>query len=136
VVPRNSSKKKSDAEDGIAEDVRKIKESMKELVQQPQPSQSTSAKKTRTPAAKTTTPKVRSQATKRERKSNSAKDVKEPPSTRGSAAAAAAVVEEEKPKVVTHALKNELLADWLDDDDIGADKIEDGKRIMHTICYK
>lgn len=124
MVARNSTKK-SDVDDGIAEDVRKIKESMKDLAQQEQqPSSSTAAskKKTRTPAAKSSTPKVRSQATKREKKSNSAKDVKE--SSPVSVTRKSLV--EDKSKLDRHELKNELLADWLDDDEIGVAKNDEG----------
>lgn len=120
IVPRSSSKR-ADADDGIAEDVRKIKESMKEMQQQQQtistPSAPLPTKKTRTSAAvlSTTksTPKVRSQASKREKKSNTVKEIEEP-------SVVTETETDDKSKIDTRGLKNELLADWLDDDEIGA----------------
>lgn len=97
---------------------------MKETVQSPspsssqklQPSQSSASKKTRTPAAKAT-PKLKSRTSKREKKSDK-EDIK----VKHVSEEAVAVEEKEKAKINTDELKNELLADWLDDeDDKGAD---------------
>ena len=92
-TPVKSSAKRAIKEDTIADDVRKIKESLKE----PKP---TPAKKVREPKSTPTT--SRSRASKKEEKVEK-EQVKEV---------------EEKPKPMpVNELKNELLADWDDDDD-------------------
>lgn len=113
VIPKTS--RKHEVDDGIAEDVRKIKESMKEQ-EKAAVATTSSAKKPRTSATTTkivgenATPKtVKSRASKR-----SLKAVKE-----------TSVIQkdddEEKSKV-NEELKKELLADWLDEDDFMQDK--------------
>lgn len=89
---RSPSKK---VDDSIADDVRKIKESMKP--------KAASVKKA---AAKSTPGRPRGAAKK--------EIVKEP----------VKLVEVEKPKAPVNELKNELLADWLDDDDADMEKVE------------
>lgn len=110
-------------DDGIAEDVRKIKESMKEptLV-----ATVTSAKKTRTPASTAkSTPKLKQSRQSRKDRNKSDKaiekeDDKASLQTTKEEDNAGAVDDEknDKPKVNTCELKNELLADWLDEEDV------------------
>ena len=109
-------------DDGIAEDVRKIKESMKEptLV-----ATVTSAKKTRTPASTAkSTPKLKQSRQSRKDKNKSDKTIEKEDSKASLQTKeednARAVDDEknDKPKVNTCELKNELLADWLDEEDV------------------
>ncbi|KAG5682472.1 hypothetical protein PVAND_011823 [Polypedilum vanderplanki] len=131
IVSKNASKK-SDAEDGIAEDVRKIKESMKELVEH-QSQTPLVTKKSRTSALKKDekiTPKSKSQVTKRERKSN-IKNIKEDISSlETSTTTTTAEVDDKSKSNDTLGLKNELLADWLDDEDIVVNKMEEEKLLV------
>ena len=112
--------KRIEPDDGIAEDVRKIKESMKET--QPTTSastasaSSTSARKGRTPAKPS--PKVtKSRASKREKEKIEVESKIEEISS-----PKAKIVEVDKPKINADELKNELLADWLDEDETATEK--------------
>lgn len=92
---KNLTKKFVDPNDSIADDVRKIKESMKKDIKP------TSAKKSREPAKSTPTGRS-SRSAKREEKEAVKEEV---------------LKVEEKPKE-DNELKNKLLADWSDDDDV------------------
>lgn len=118
VIPKSTAAaRKLEVDDGIAEDVRKIKESMKEQ-QKSSSSPIPAGRKPRTPAvqkADKTTPK----ATKSRASKRSVKVVKEP-------SPEITTPEEEKSKG-NEELKNELLADWMEDDDeIAPEKDEIG----------
>lgn len=118
VIPKTS--RKHEIDDGIAEDVRKIKESMKEQEKAAaQPIATTSVKKSRTSALNTSTKMVDAtpKAVKSRTSKRSLKSVKE------------TLVnqkvdndEEEEKSKVNEELKKELLADWLDEDDFTQDK--------------
>lgn len=98
---RSPVKKALDPNDSIADDVRKIKESMKK---EPK---ATPAKKSREPAKSTPSGRASRSAKKEEKEVVKEETV---------------VPEKSKPEPVNE-LKNELLADWMDDDDI-SDKPE------------
>lgn len=101
-----------------------MKETTQSSITLPTPPPVATARKTRTPASTSKpTPKAKSRASKREKKSEKEKEeikIIEP----------APVVQEEKSKINADELKNELLADWLDDDDVKVDKpkISEGKK--------
>lgn len=120
IVPKNTAARKLEVDDGIAEDVRKIKESMKEQQKSasPSPTPASSGRKPRAPAAPKTE-KATPKATKSRASKRGAKAAKEPTPE-------VTKEEEEKPKV-NEELKKELLADWLDDDDIAPEKEKIGK---------
>ena len=120
-------------DDGIAEDVRKIKESMKEptALTPTVATAVTSVKKTRTPASTAkSTPKLKqSRQTRKDRnKSDKVIDKQDDKASllKKEEDIAGAVDDEknDKPKVNTCELKNELLADWLDEEDV---KVEEKK---------
>lgn len=116
VIPKSTAARKLEVDDGIADDVRKIKESMKEK-SFPSPVSAGRKSKTATPKVEKATPKTaKTRALKR-----GVKNVKEksPKITQQEVAPD----EEEKPKV-NEELKKELLADWLDDDDVVAPEKE------------
>jgi hypothetical protein len=117
VIPKTTAARKLEVDDGIAEDVRKIKESMKVQSSSPTPA-GRKSKAPATPKPEKVTPK----ATKSRASKRGVKNAKEPSPEVNE------VVEEEKPKV-NEELKNELLADWLDDDDVPPEKEKIGKII-------
>ena len=98
---KTPSKKVNDPNDSIADDVRKIKESMKKEAKA-----TTSAKKSREPAK--STPTGRSSRSIKKEEIVTVKEVIK--------------IVEEKPKE-DNELKNKLLADWSDDDDFD-EKVE------------
>lgn len=115
IVPKISAARKLEVDDGIADDVRKIKESMKEQTKSsPSPTPVATGRKSRaqaTPKPEKVTPKVtKSRAPKRGQKTpkEPSPEIIQPE-------------EEVKPKVYEE-LKKELLADWSDDDDIAPEK--------------
>lgn len=115
---RNLVKKVLDPNDSIADDVRKIKESMKK---EPK---ATPAKKSREPAKSTPSGRASRSVKKEEKEIVHVEPVK--------------ALEKVKPEPVNE-LKNELLADWDDDDDI-TEKVE-GKfslslqRTLNSLLY-
>lgn len=112
--------RKHEVDDGIAEDVRKIKESMKEQEKAAaQPIATTSAKKPRTSALNTNTKIVGENATPKTVKSRASK--RSLKAVKETSVKVDDDVEEEKSKV-NEELKKELLADWLDEDDFMQDK--------------
>lgn len=102
--------------DDIAEDVRKIKESMKEQEKaSSQPITIAPARKSRA-STSTTIPKVEKitpKAVKSRTSKRSIKTGKEP-----SPPVQEPKVEEEEKSKINEELKKELLADWLDEDDV------------------
>lgn len=131
IIPKISTRK-LELDDGIAEDVRKIKESMKEPTPVTPTATVTSVKKTRTPATTVkSTPKLKqSRQTRKDRNKTDKvidkEDDKASLQTQKEEDNAGAVDDEknDKPKVNTCELKNELLADWLDEEDV---KLEENK---------
>ena len=134
MIPKTSTRKQ-ELDDGIAEDVRKIKESMKEPTPViPVAAPVTSAKKTRTPASATakSTPKLKQFRQSRKDRNKSDKIIEKEDDDKASLQTKeddnVGVVDEEKndtPKPTnTCELKNELLADWLDEEDV---RVEDNK---------
>jgi hypothetical protein len=118
--------KRVELDDGIAEDVRKIKESMKESPT-PTPTTVTSTKKTRTPATTTkSTPKLKqSRQTRKDRNKSENNKIIDTEDDKASLLKKDEDIEgvgedekNDKPKVNTCELKNELLADWLDEEDV------------------
>ncbi|CAG9805711.1 unnamed protein product [Chironomus riparius] len=133
MIPKISTRK-LELDDGIAEDVRKIKESMKEPTTTLTPTVATvvtSVKKTRTLASTAkSTPKLKqSRQTRKDRnKSDKIIDKEDDKASllkkTDDNAVTVDVEKSQNPKVNTCELKNELLADWLDEEDV---KVEEKK---------
>lgn len=130
IVPKTSARSK-ELDDGIAEDVRKIKESMKET--KPAvvtPTTTTKKPKTAALVAKQTPKPKQSRQRKERTKADSIKKNKEDPLKTSEASKSPEITEavkkdENKPKSTnTCELKNELLADWLDEEDIKGEEIK------------
>lgn len=124
MIPKTA--RKHEVDDGIAEDVRKIKESIKEQEKASTPTTtSNSARKPRASATtkvdKVTPAKtiVKSRTSKRSLKAAKEMSPEMPQQE----------LDEDKPKT-NEELKNKLLADWLDEEDIH-DEEKDGKLITN-----
>lgn len=120
-------------DDGIADDVRKIKESMKDPTTSPTTSSasvSASTKKTRTPASAKSTPKLKqSRQSRKDKKVDKNSNKDEEKEEIGSLVKKVEDKEEiNKPKSTNTELKKELLADWMDEEDVKVEDTTDEKK--------